>query len=233
MADITDDNIVYGPTATVHLGVMAYLWGPAINIAIFFAMYRYRTWWVFIHAISGAFATLFTMASSLPLLVQNGIISDDSPFLDDYPLLDIHFKIGLTCVIVISIQFLLGLLTLLLQLTKGRSIIIFNMKKIHAILGYALIILFKSNTYVNLGTDDPDFAWLLVQDILVVILIVLKKTFLPKMQEKIKRKVNEECLTEVQSVTDLDPSIPYAVFANYIYDITSLIRFHPAGFQVV
>ncbi len=226
-----DPNAIYGPTTTVHVNCMAYVWGPGINFAILLAMYRYRIWWVLLHALGGAFTCFFTLSTSIPILSKTGLINDSSPFLRYHPRLVYHYKIGITVLIIVSLQFLLGLTSLIMQFARAKSLSIINTKKIHTIFGFIIIILIKSNFYINIKIDET-FWGLLAQDIVFLIIIVVRKLTFPTMGERIHTKVSEE-VRSVQSIKELDQSKSYVVFANYAYDMAPLKFLHPGGFQVI
>lgn len=189
-----DPNAIYGPTTTVHVAGMAYVWGPGINFVILLAMYRYRIWWVLLHGLGGAFACLFTLSTSIPILMKTGMISDGSFFLKYHPRLVYHYKIGIAVFVIVSLQFLLGLISLIMQFAQARSLFIINIKKAHTIFGFLIIILIKSNFYINIKIDDI-FWGLLAQDIAFWIIIVVRKLLFPKMEEKIHVTVSEEVKT--------------------------------------
>jgi hypothetical protein len=44
-----------------------------INISVFFAMYKFRAFNIYIHAIIGLFVALVTLITSLPILIEEGI----------------------------------------------------------------------------------------------------------------------------------------------------------------
>lgn len=226
--DDVDLSAAFGPTITTHMDIMAFIWGPGINVAIFLAMYNYRKWWGFLHAMAGAFAFIFTLSTGLSILATSGMIPDDSPYLDSYPVLNTHYKIGITCLIVLSIQFALGLTAKIMQFSQGRSITIINLKKTHTISGYLVIILVKSNFYINIDIDQT-FWGLIASDIAFFILVIAQKIFFPKMEQS-SFNVSVPELRTVQSITELDSAKPYAVFANFVYSIEPLYYFHPAGF---
>jgi hypothetical protein len=167
---------------------MAYIWGPVINLGIILVMYSYRIRWVVIHGLIALFAFLFTLSTSIPILKTTGVISSDSSFLDEYPLLHIHYKIGIACLAVISIQVVMGIAAILMQLLQARSLYIIWMKRAHAIFGYTIIILIKSNYYINFSIDKT-FWGFLAQDIAFAILLTVRKISFPKMETKPHAKI--------------------------------------------
>ena len=52
---------------------MPYVWTFVINIAVFFAMYKFKAFNIYIHAIIGLFVALVTLITSLPILIEEGI----------------------------------------------------------------------------------------------------------------------------------------------------------------
>jgi len=57
---------------------MAIIWGPAINIAIFIVLYGYRRYPFYVHAAAGLFACIYTLATSIPILLTTGILTEGS-----------------------------------------------------------------------------------------------------------------------------------------------------------
>jgi hypothetical protein len=100
-----DEEAVFGSTGEAHAGLMAAIWGPGINIAIILAMYSYRKWWGYVHAAAGAFACLYTLGTSIPILFYTGIISKDSNQNYKYAAttLNYHYLVGIACMFVIFI----------------------------------------------------------------------------------------------------------------------------------
>ena len=86
----------YGDTIEAHKEFMGIVWGPIINIGIFLAMYSYRKWWGYVHALIGLFACIFSLASTLPVLIKTGIITDSST-------LGTHYMVGVACMVVIGL----------------------------------------------------------------------------------------------------------------------------------
>lgn len=91
-----EDDDFYGETAEAHEEFMGIVWGPIINIAIFLAMYSYRKWWGYLHALAGLFACVFSLACTLPILATVGIPSSGQS-------LSTHFLVGIACMAVIAL----------------------------------------------------------------------------------------------------------------------------------
>lgn len=138
---------VFGSTAEAHAGLMDVLWGPGINIAIFLSFYSYRKWWGILHGIFGVFACIYTLATSLPILFYTGIIPKDSTQNLKFgaSVLNPHYLVGIACMFVIAIETVMGVITKLMYYCSTKSMTIINMKKAHAIFGYLIIILCKSD----------------------------------------------------------------------------------------
>ncbi len=101
------------------------------------------------------------------------------------------------------------------------------MKKIHAIFGYITIILCKAD-YVIVGETA-----LLIQDGIFIALIIIWKIFFPRM-EKMGNNVDLTVKPRlIKSLSELDTSKDYVVFANYVYDTEELKLYHPAGYQII
>lgn len=52
---------------------MPYVWTFVINISIFFAMFKFRAFNIYIHAIIALFVSLVTLITSFPILIEEGI----------------------------------------------------------------------------------------------------------------------------------------------------------------
>jgi hypothetical protein len=100
-----NEDAAYGSTGSAHAGLMAAIWGPGINMAIFLSFYSYRKWWGYIHGIAGVFACIYTLATSLPILTFTGIIQKDSTHKYNYSAatLNSHYLVGIACMFVIVI----------------------------------------------------------------------------------------------------------------------------------
>lgn len=51
-----------------HTSMMPFLWTVGINIAVFFAKYKYTKYGTIVHAVIAMIVTLITLATALPLL---------------------------------------------------------------------------------------------------------------------------------------------------------------------
>lgn len=67
----------FGSTYELHSALMAIIWGPGINVAIIVVLYSYRKYYIYLHAFCGIFATVYSIATSLPILLTTGILSSD------------------------------------------------------------------------------------------------------------------------------------------------------------
>jgi hypothetical protein len=183
-----DKSTDYGPTGSAHEALMAYLWGPVINLGIILVLYSYHIRWVVIHGLFGLFAFIFTMSTAIPILKTTGVIAADSGFLDEYPLLNIHYRIGIVCLAIILIQVLMGMAAILMQMFQARSLLIVRMKKFHATFGYTIIILIKANYYINFRIDLT-FWGFLAQDIAFLILLIVRKISFAKMEGRMPAQI--------------------------------------------
>ena len=73
-----NSSSVFGFTIDAHTGLMAAIWGPGINVAIFIVLYSYRRYTFIIHALAGFFACIYTLATSIPIIMTTGIVSSDT-----------------------------------------------------------------------------------------------------------------------------------------------------------
>jgi K+ transporter len=181
------------------------------------------------HAAFGLVAFFFTLSSSIPMLVKTGIIpntSNISPFVSSNALKN-HYLVGITCLVVITVETALGILTKCVNIAGKRSSIVILSKRIHQIFGFIILILCKSNYYII----SPGSYLLMVQDAAFVVIIVVWKLYFPKMESAISPKVNN--LAEIPSITTLS-KLPtdtnYCILANLVYDLAPVKLFHPAGY---
>lgn len=173
---------IFGSTVDSHVNVMAYIWGPGINIAIILALYSYRRYASILHGMMGAGACLFTLATVFPMLEITGVVASDNNITQDVDgyTLYVHYMIGITCIAIILASTLLGLASRLLILFSAPTNVILLIKFCHKIMGYLTAILCKSNSYVIYGISD-NLTGLLCQDIFCMILIIVWKLTFPKL----------------------------------------------------
>jgi hypothetical protein len=67
----------FGPTSGLHSNIMPIIWGPAANVAILLAYYRYRKIWAWAHGAFFVFAVAMTLGCSIPILTTTGIIPEN------------------------------------------------------------------------------------------------------------------------------------------------------------
>lgn len=65
----------FGTTVDAHKTMMAIIWGPVIDIVIIIALYNYRKIWGYLHGLAGLFACVYTLATSIPILMTTGMIN--------------------------------------------------------------------------------------------------------------------------------------------------------------
>lgn len=157
---------------------MAAIWGPGINVSIFIVQYSYRRYPFLIHAFCGLFACLFSLSTSIPIVAKTGIISSDSIYALEYygSNLRSHYIVGITCVSIIFLETILGIIVKGLNLAGKNSSTILFTRKIHQIFGYIVAVACKANIYVI----SPNSVGLYLQDIAFVILIIIWKIKFPR-----------------------------------------------------
>lgn len=64
--DLEDDRLA-------HKSMMPYLWTIVIDIAIFFAKYKYTKYGVIVHAAMAMMVAIITFSTALPMLFYQGI----------------------------------------------------------------------------------------------------------------------------------------------------------------
>jgi hypothetical protein len=102
-----DDSLAFGSTFDYHTGLMAAIWGPGM------ALYSYRRYPPIIHALAGMFACIYTLATTLPILLTTGIVSSTNTIAihESGWILYIHYLGGITCLSMILISTILGIMT--------------------------------------------------------------------------------------------------------------------------
>ena len=121
----------------------------------------------------------------------------------------------------------MGVITRMMIFAGFNTLNLIKMKRVHGIFGYIMIILCKAN-YVIIG--DIGFLY---QDFAFIVLVIVWKTKFPKLQTKTVPRGDISNIREVNSLKDMDPGRNYVIYANRIYDIEPLRRFHPGGYQII
>jgi hypothetical protein len=179
------DN-AFGSTYYFHSLLMDLIWGPGINLSILIVLYSYRNYYVYAHSIFGLFATIFTIATSLPILLKTGIISTaPSGVNDSGSIIYAHYIVGIIAISSIFLVAILGIATKLMNILQASSSSIMLVRNAHRILGYLIAILAKSNIYIIYSPTKSDFWLYLVQDLFFVAVILGRKIKFPKMEEVI------------------------------------------------
>jgi len=113
-----DSSSAFGSTLDDHTGLMAAIWGPGINVAIFMALYSYRRYPPIIHALAGIFACIYTLATTIPILFTTGIVSSTNTIAINESgfILYIHYLGGIACLSMILISTILGVMTRIFNL---------------------------------------------------------------------------------------------------------------------
>lgn len=156
---------------------MAFCWVFAINIAIFLIQYKYRPYAVYLHYITGGIVGLFTIISSLGILIPEGISSSSNIYF--------HKVFGTIIIGILSILLILGLLGWLLSRSESfNSTSIYYIRLAHRILGYILTL--ASFIQVTLMFKPPSGAfWLLILwELACVVALVVRKIWWPTLEQK-------------------------------------------------
>jgi hypothetical protein len=83
---------------------------------------------------------------------------------------------------------------------NAKSMSILNMKKAHAVFGYIIVLLCKSDYFIILS-DSGGFWALLIQDVIFLILIITWKLKFPRMESKtteIDAEVEVKCVLSIK-----------------------------------
>ena len=187
------------------------------------------------HVILGFGIAFVTFLFALPILIEHGIQPNKS-------LMRSHKIIGVAILAVVSIQILLGLTTnILKQFRRSPPFSIHVVKWCHRCLGYALLILGKVQIYLVLNyfkvKEDKNelFVGLLIADCVLLVVLFVRKVYFPNMGKTIMLDYSEARLDSVKSVKQLNRSEeePVGVFGNYVFELKTLLKFHPAGFRLI
>ena len=165
---------------------MDLIWGPGINISILIVLYSYRKYYVYLHSLFGIFATIYGIATALPILLKTGIISKAPTGVNESgSVIYAHYIVGIIALLSILLVAILGIATRLMNILQASSASILVVRNAHRILGYLTAILAKSNIYIIYGPNDSSFWLYMVQDLIFVGVIVARKIKFPKMEEVI------------------------------------------------
>lgn len=93
----------------------------------------------------------------------------------------------------------MGIIAKLLYYYKVKSMTIINMKKAHAIFGYIIIILCKSD-YVIIQSNNGNFWGLVVQDIIFLIIGIIWKLKFPRMESKVNELPQETSVRKISTI---------------------------------
>lgn len=186
----------FGPTSSIHSEFLPWIWGPAADLVIILTLYTYRKIWIWLHGTFFLFATIFTLSTSIPILMYAGIIPADSPrpFKISPQILNLHQITGIVAFSTMSLVTIMGLVIQLMKIFKGKSYIIVLLKKTHRIAGYAVLILCKVNSLII--SKGKLFTILLIVDSFTVLLVIAWKILFPKLEAKPNsQKVKRPALT--------------------------------------
>lgn len=162
---------------------MGIVWGPGINIAIILAIYSYRKAWPIIHGIAGTFACIYSLACTLPILFNTGIVSSSSTIdpKRSGPVINAHYLVGIACMVVIGLQLILGIATKLINVFQGKSNTILGVRKVHVVFGYLMVLLCKADIYIIKGASGLFIA----QDVILIALYIIRKNYFPMLEKTI------------------------------------------------
>jgi len=66
---LSQERMLQASTEGTHISLMPYIWTLVIDVAIFFAKYKYTKYGVAMHAMISLFVALSTLATALPILL--------------------------------------------------------------------------------------------------------------------------------------------------------------------
>ena len=218
-----------------HHDGMPYAWSIAINVAVFIVLYKYRPLWMFAHVILAGGISFVTLLFAFPILVAFKIPEQETP-----DKMRRHFIFGIVILAIIFLQVLMGLATNILKnFRKSPTLAIYILNKGHKYTGYVLTILAKVQSYLIIQTngDDPDlFRALISIDAIWLAAFIFIKIWWPSLGQRVMPSYKDLSCQMVMSVKQLrkdEETEPVGVFANYVYDLKNMLKFHPAGYKIV
>jgi len=66
---LSQERMLQASPEDAHISLMPYIWTVVIDVAVFFAKYKYTKYGVAVHATIGLFVALSTLATALPILL--------------------------------------------------------------------------------------------------------------------------------------------------------------------
>jgi uncharacterized membrane protein YeaQ/YmgE (transglycosylase-associated protein family) len=136
--------------------------------------------------------------------------------------------------ILILVQLTAGLISKALQcISHSASYGIFLLNRVHRVNGYILALLGKVEVYLAMWNgEEREKLWvLLAVDGALILLLLVKKVTMKEVQSLATAVYQgEEEVPLVETIDQFTKDCRVGVFANYIYDISPLQRFHPMGF---
>ena len=162
---------------------MGIFWSPCCNIAIILALHSWFKWAVWLHIAFFTLAIGLTLGSSIPILIDYGIIDRNSTQnYDDYSAatLNTHFILGIVCMASMTLVGLIGLITKLMNLLDARSKLILWVRRVHVWSGYVAAIVCKANIYI-LGEDAG--GWIAC-DVIFILIYILMIIFWPRLEAR-------------------------------------------------
>jgi hypothetical protein len=125
----------FGPTIDLHTGSMYLLWCPIIDVFIIMATFSSSRFAIYAHAIGAFLVSVFSIMITLPILATNGLVSSESD-----PNEHNHMLMGLTCLTLVVVQVILGVLSRIANIFPTNSVVVINFHRAHKILGICLVI---------------------------------------------------------------------------------------------
>ena len=156
----------YGPTIGLHVYLMGAIWSPLANIAILIMICTYRKYAVWVHGLFFTFATIITLACSIPIIIKAGISCQS-----------VKNMFATVSLFLITFNTLLGMMVKMLNICGARSSTILKVKKIHKMSGYIVVMCCKLTTFIK---SDIRLVWILI-DATFILIYVLCKIMFPRL----------------------------------------------------
>lgn len=208
-----------------HPKAQLFLWIPGINLLLTAGTFTAFPAAVLTHSIGCTILTLFSVLDSYALLINN-LPPDDSD-----QKFYIHVILGGLCITSAIFQCLVGSVGFLSNIFGVKSVDVLMIKRFHMVFGLVLTILMKIQIYHFLNAQDRPL-WLAIDIVTILLYLYVKFT-----REKLTNSETQPLRPDLPAINSLStiikPDSVLCAFKNYVYDLSALRTWHPAGFQII
>lgn len=205
---------------------MPLLWNFLINLLIIAASLSFNKWAVLLHIVGSAIITILVLIDTVYLIVVKFSVLDP-----DDTIFYFHAVFGTLCIIAISIQAILGVISVVMRYRKNRSVNTLTTKRLHMISGIIIAIVVKIQIYIFISRKKI-VLWLFLDIVTAIIYLYIKLTR-PHLSAFDKNSTPTlKSVTSLANVPSNYQSI-LVIYQNLIYDLSSVAFWHPGGSQVL